>query len=80
MRNLAGKIIIDFAGSSEYKFIKPVLDILYKELAKDKNKSRLFGLSRAGNVEIIRVRRRPSLSNILTEECECCRGTGRVEK
>lgn len=80
LRNLAGKIIIDFAGSSEYKFIKPVLDILYKELAKDKNKSRLFGLSRAGNVEIIRVRRRPSLSNILTEECECCRGTGRVEK
>lgn len=80
LRNLAGKIIIDFAGSSEYKFIKPVLDILYKELAKDKNKSRLFGLSRAGNVEIIRVRRRPSLSNILTEECECCKGTGRVEK
>ena len=80
LRNLAGKIIIDFAGSSEYKFIKPVLDILYKELAKDKNKSRLFGLSRAGNVEIIRVRRRPSLSNILTKECECCKGTGRVEK
>lgn len=65
LRNLAGKIVIDFAGSSEYKFIKPVLDILEKELAKDKNKSRLYGLSRAGNVEIIRVRRHPSLSQML---------------
>lgn len=65
LRNLAGKIVVDFAGSSEYKFIKPVLDILEKELAKDKNKARLYGLSRAGNVEIIRVRRRPSLSQLL---------------
>jgi len=80
LRNLAGKIVIDFAGSSEYKFMKPVLDILYKELQKDKIKSRLFGLSRAGNVEIIRVRRRPSLSSLLTVECESCRGQGRVEK
>lgn len=80
LRNLCGKIIIDFAGSSEYKFIKPVLEILEKELAKDKNKARLFGLSRAGNVEIIRVRRRPSLSSLLTIACEHCQGTGRVQK
>lgn len=80
LRNLAGKIVIDFAGSSEYKFIKPVLDILSQELAKDKNKARLFGLSRAGNVELIRVRRRPSLSMLMTKECETCHGIGRVEK
>ena len=65
LRNLGGKIIIDFAGSSEYKFIKPVLDVLEKELKKDRSKSRLYGLSRAGNVEIIRVRRHPSLSQLL---------------
>lgn len=80
LRNLAGKIVIDFAGSSEFKYIKPVLDILNKELSKDRNKSRLFGLSRAGNVEIIRVRRRPSLSSILMVDCECCHGLGKVEK
>ena len=80
LRNLAGKIIIDFAGSSEYKFIKPVLDILAEELSKDRNKGRLFGLSRMGNVEIIRVRRRPSLSGLMTKECESCQGTGRVQK
>jgi len=37
-------------------------------------------LSRAGNVEIVRVRRRPSLSDIFTTECESCAGTGRVAK
>lgn len=80
LRNLSGKIIIDFAGSSEYKFLKPVIEILERELAKDKNKSKVLGLSRAGNVEIIRVRRRPCLSDILSTECESCQGTGRVAK
>ena len=80
LRNLSGKIIIDFAGSSDYRFMKPVLEILEQELRKDPTKSSVLGLSRAGNVEIIRVRRRPSLSDILTEECECCQGTGRVCK
>lgn len=80
LRNLSGKIIIDFAGSSEYKFLKPVIEILERELAKDKNKSKVLGLSRAGNVEIIRVRRRPSLSDILSTECESCQGTGWVAK
>lgn len=80
LRNLSGKIIIDFAGSSDYRFMKPVLEILEQELRKDPTKSSVLGLSRAGNVEIIRVRRRPSLSDILTEECACCQGTGRVNK
>lgn len=80
LRNLAGKIVIDFAGHSEYKYIKPLLEILQQELAKDSMKSHVAGLSRAGLVEIIRVRRRPSLSELMTEECRSCNGTGRVEK
>jgi len=80
LRNLAGKIVIDFAGHSEYKYIKPLLEILERELAKDSIKSHVAGLSRAGLVEIIRVRRRPSLSELMTEECPTCNGTGRVEK
>ncbi len=80
LRNLSGKIIIDFAGIAEFKFLKPVMDILADDLAEDAVGSRIFGLSRAGNVEIIRTRRRPSLSDLLTEECPTCFGTGRVEK
>lgn len=80
LRNLSGKIIVDFAGSSDYKYLKPVLDTLQEELENDPNKSYLAGLSRAGNVEIIRTRHRPSLQELLTEECETCQGTGRVSR
>ena len=80
LRNLSGKIIIDFAGSTEYRFVKPVIETLEEELKKDSAKSTVLGLSRAGNVEVVRVRRRPSLSDVLTVECATCQGTGRVEK
>lgn len=80
LRNLAGKIIIDFAGSSEYKFLKSVIEELEAELADDPYKARVLGLSRGGNVEIQRIRRRPTLSDVLSVECETCSGTGRVAK
>lgn len=80
LRNLSGKIIIDFAGMSEYRYLKTVIEILEQELQKDYIKSSCFGLSRGGNVEVVRMRRRPSLSDLLSAECASCQGTGRVEK
>ncbi len=80
LRNLAGKIVVDFAGHSEYRYIKPLLEILEKELNKDMTKSRVIGLSHGGLVEIIRVRKRPTLQEVMSEECPTCQGTGRVEK
>ncbi|MBP3546879.1 MAG: ribonuclease E/G [Alphaproteobacteria bacterium] len=80
LRNLSGKIVVDFAGHSEYRYIKPLLEILEKELNKDMTKSRVVGLSHGGLVEIIRVRKRPTLQELMSEECPTCQGTGRVEK
>jgi Rne/Rng family ribonuclease len=79
LRNLSGKIIIDFAGSSEYRFMKKVMEVLEEELADDACHCRILGLSRAGNVEIMRQRRRPTLRDLYTIECPTCQGTGRVE-
>lgn len=79
LRNLSGKIVIDFAGSSEYRFMKHVIEVLEEELADDACHSRILGLSRAGNVEIMRQRRRPTLRDLYTVECPTCQGTGRVE-
>ena len=56
------------------------MDVLEQCLAGDMAKARVLGLSRAGNVEIVRNRRRPSLSNLLMKECEVCSGIGKVEK
>ena len=80
LRNLSGKIIIDFAGVSEFKYLKGAIDILQERLKGDFAKAKVLGLSRAGNVEILRMRRKPSLSDLMTEECPTCHGTGRVEK
>ena len=79
LRNLSGKIIVDFAGSSEYRFMKNIIDCLEEEFADDACHSRVLGLSRAGNIEILRQRRRPSLRDLYTVECPTCSGTGRVE-
>ncbi len=79
LRNLAGKIIIDFAGSCEYRFIRNILDILSEELSGDAQGAHVLGLSKAGNVEILRRRKRPTLLEQFSEECPTCQGTGRVE-
>jgi len=79
LRSLAGKIIIDFAGSTEYRFMRSVLDTLCEELAGDPMGAHVLGLSKAGNVEILRRRRQPTLLERFSAECPTCRGTGRVE-
>lgn len=79
LRNLAGKIIIDFAGSTEYRFMRGVMDTLSEELAGDPQGARVLGLSKAGNVEILRRRKQPTLLERFSAECPTCRGTGRVE-
>ncbi len=80
LRNLSGKIVIDFAGSSEYRYLKNAIEILEEGLRRDYIRSSVYGLSRAGLVEVSRVRRRPSLQDVLSVECPTCQGSGRVEK
>lgn len=79
LRNLSGKIIIDFAGSSEYRFMRDIMDLLSEELAGDAQRARVLGLTKAGNVEILRRRKRPTLLEQFSDECPTCSGTGRVE-
>ena len=79
LRNLSGKIMIDFAGSNEYRFMRSVIDTLEEELAGDAQGAKVLGLSKAGNVEILRRRRGPSLLEEFSIECPTCSGTGRVE-
>lgn len=79
LRNLSGKIIIDFAGSSEYRFMRDIMDVLAEELAGDAQNARVIGLSKAGNVEVLRRRKHPTLLEQFSAECPTCHGTGRVE-
>lgn len=69
LRNLSGKIVVDFAGSSEYKYMKPVIEFLIQELKKNSADSYVCGLSRAGLVEIVRPRRKPTLKEVMHGRC-----------
>ncbi len=80
LRNLSGKIVVDFAGFSEYKYLKNAIDVLEENLHHDTTRVFVYGLSRAGLVEVSRARRRPSLLDVLSVECPTCKGCGRVEK
>lgn len=79
LRNLSGKIMIDFAGSNEYRFMRSVIDTLEEALAGDYHGARVLGLSKAGNVEILRRRIGKTLLEQFSVECPTCSGTGRVE-
>ena len=79
LRNLSGKIMIDFAGSNEYRFMRSVIDTLEEALAGDYHGARVLGLSKAGNVEILRRRIGKTLLEQFSVECPTCNGTGRVE-
>ena len=59
--------------------MRDVMDVLAEELAADPQNARVLGLSKAGNVEILRRRKHPTLQEQFSVECPTCGGTGRVE-
>ena len=65
-RNLNGNIIIDFIGRKNIKNISPLLIQLNNLLLIEATPFQIGGLSRLGNVEMKRDRRRSALIDILT--------------
>jgi Ribonuclease G/E len=59
--------------------MRSVIDTLEEALVADPQAARVIGLSKAGNVEILRRRKRPTLQEQFSEPCPTCGGTGRVE-
>ena len=76
LRNLGGIIIIDFIDMGSEKNRRQVLEVLTRELAKDKQKSNILGFTGLGLLEMTRKKIRPSLREQLQQSCPCCNGTG----
>lgn len=53
-----------------------VMNSLKKELSRDKLKTRIYGMSELGLVQITRKRSRLSLTRVLFDPCLICKGTG----
>ncbi|WLR50003.1 Rne/Rng family ribonuclease [Bacillus tianshenii] len=78
IRNIGGIILVDFINMRQSKFKQEVLKILRQETAKDRMTVHIIGFTRLGLVEVTRKKSRQSVSELLTEKCSCCHGTGKT--
>ncbi len=79
LRNLGGIIILDFIDMEKPEHRALVLETLKRELAHDRTKINVIGLSALGLVEMTRKRIRESLGHILMQDCPACGGRGAVK-
>ncbi|MFW5999037.1 MAG: Rne/Rng family ribonuclease [Halanaerobiaceae bacterium] len=78
LRDMGGIIIIDFIDMFSREDQQKVLEELKKELANDRTKTAVLGLTRLGLVEMTRKKVRERFGKLLQKECPYCAGTGQV--
>lgn len=78
LRNLSGLIVIDFIGMEKTDHWNEVVGVLETAAARDRNQARVLGRTKSGLVELVRRRRRRTLSQLMTRPCPACRGSGRT--
>ncbi|MGL4762037.1 MAG: ribonuclease E/G [Sarcina sp.] len=80
LRNISGIIVIDFIESYNELAKEKVINILKKELSKDKQKSKVYDFTELGLVQIARARRGKSIYDFIEEKCSRCKGQSVILK
>ncbi|HKK08888.1 MAG TPA: ribonuclease E/G, partial [Gemmatimonadota bacterium] len=78
LRDIGGIIVCDFIDMDEQEYRDRVLHEMKTHVGRDRARSKVFGLSELGLLQMSRQRVRPSLYQAMTEPCPLCGGTGRV--
>jgi ribonuclease G len=78
LRDIGGIIVIDFIDMEQASHRSQVMARLTKALERDRVKTRVSEISRLGLVEMTRKNVTDGLFGVLTEQCPCCEGQGRV--
>lgn len=78
LRNIGGIIVVDFIDMENEKHRERVLSVLQAELAKDRIKTTLVGLTGLGLVEITRKKTRSMIESVMLQPCPYCHGDGYV--
>lgn len=79
LRDLGGIIVIDFIDMEKADNKQKVLDVLVKELERDRAKTQVLQLSEFGLIELTRQRVKKSLERTLCQDCPYCSGRGHVK-
>jgi ribonuclease G len=78
LRDIGGIIVCDFIDMDDQESRDKVLNEMKSHLGRDRARTKVFGISELGLMEISRQRVRPSLVQMMTVPCPSCDGTGRV--
>jgi ribonuclease G len=78
LRDIGGIIVCDFIDMDEQSNRDKVLQEMRRHVGHDRARTKLFGISDLGLLQMSRQRVRPSLIQMMTEPCPSCDGTGRV--
>lgn len=79
LRSIGGIIVIDFIDMTRYSDRMQVYRALREELKKDRVKTTISKISDLGLIEMTRKRTRDSLTQMLSETCVHCHGTGFIK-
>ena len=79
LRNISGLIAVDFIHMEDDGNWDEILDLMEGATSRDRNPTRILGVTEAGLVEVTRRRRREPLLHTMTEICPTCGGLGRIK-
>ncbi|XP_062107107.1 ribonuclease E/G-like protein, chloroplastic isoform X2 [Humulus lupulus] len=79
LRDIGGIIVVDFIDMTDEANKRLVYEEVKKAVERDRSMVKVSELSKHGLMEITRKRVRPSVTFMISEPCNCCHGTGRVE-
>jgi ribonuclease G len=78
LRNISGIIIVDFIDVKDETNVNIIIDYAKRAFKSDKAKVKVVGMTKLNLMEITRKKDKENFFNIMTEDCEHCRGGGRV--
>jgi ribonuclease G len=79
LRDLGGIIMIDFIDMKEQGNKDKVINALKEALGEDLCNVQIYGFTKLGVLEMARRKSGKSLTQLLTEDCPHCSGSGRVK-
>lgn len=80
LRNLAGIILVDFIDMKKEVDMDKVIQLLKNHFKLDFIKVNIIGFTKLGLLEITREKKRKTLSEELSVECENCFGIGKIRE
>lgn len=79
LRNIGGMIVIDFIDMHDPMHNEEVVDVLIKETALDRTKTRVLPMTELGLVQMTRKKTGAEIQSLLLQPCNYCHGSAHTQ-